>query len=83
MCEGGELYDRVLEEKRFNENDAAVIFEQILKAINYLHNKGIAHRDIKPENFLLISSDPKCLDLKMIDFGLSKILNKSVVLKEE
>ena len=36
---------------------------------------GIAHRDLKPENFLF-EEDNLQSDIKMIDFGLSKILTK-------
>jgi serine/threonine protein kinase len=41
--------------------------------LNYCHNQGIAHRDLKPENFLFETKDPDS-DLKIIDFGLSKII---------
>jgi calcium-dependent protein kinase len=50
-----------------------VVFKQILQAINYCHSNGIVHRDLKPENFLFDSSDDDS-DIKVIDFGLSKIL---------
>lgn len=42
-----------------------------MKAINYLHTRGICHRDIKPENFLYSSKNSETL--KLIDFGVSKI----------
>ena len=34
---------------------------------------NIVHRDLKPENFLFVSQDPDS-ELKIIDFGLSKIM---------
>ena len=43
-------------------------------ALNYCHTDNIVHRDLKPENFLFVSTDPDS-DLKIIDFGLSKILD--------
>ena len=55
---------------------AAKIFKQILQSINYCHAMGIAHRDLKPENFLFETKEPDS-DLKIIDFGLSKIINSS------
>lgn len=38
---------------------------------------GIAHRDLKPENFLFETKDNDS-DLKIIDFGLSKIVNPAI-----
>lgn len=43
----------------------------MIKVINYLHNRWIIHRDIKPEN-ILVKKD--CCIIKLIDFGLSKIM---------
>ena len=75
ICKGGELFDRIVEREYYSEPEAAIIFEQILRSINYIHSQGIAHRDIKPENFLFETKDEHST-LKIIDFGLSKILNK-------
>lgn len=69
--EGGELFQRVVEKKKFNETDAAHATWQMLLALAYLHGKGIVHRDLKLENFLY---DKKESDhLKLIDFGFSHI----------
>lgn len=54
---------------------AARLFKQILMALNYCHSSNIVHRDLKPENFLFVSKDDAS-DLKIIDFGLSKIISK-------
>jgi len=52
--------------------EAAKIVFQILDAIQYVHNHGIAHRDLKPENLLLASEEGQPDFIKIADFGLSK-----------
>ena len=39
----------------------------------YLHSFGICHRDLKPENILMADMGEET-DLKIVDFGLSKII---------
>merc|ERR1719410_2203630 len=74
--EGGELFDRVIERKRFSEGDASEAIRQMLLAINYIHSHSIVHRDLKLENFLY---DRKGGDhLKLIDFGFSKFFDPNV-----
>ena len=47
-----------------------------VKYLAYVHSKGIIHRDIKPENILCKSHRNGAVDLKLADFGISKLLNK-------
>jgi len=68
---GGEVFKRVLKEKRFTEKDACDTAWQMLLALNYLHQANVVHRDIKLENFLYEKEGSK--HLKLIDFGFSKI----------
>jgi len=75
-CEGGELFDRIAEVKRFSEKDAAEAVWQMLLAINYIHSHGVVHRDLKLENFLYDSKDSA--HLKLIDFGFSKMWDPNV-----
>ena len=76
-CSGGELFQQLAinakKNKMHTQKDAAKLMKQILEAVNYLHYHGVCHRDIKPENILLSSTD-ETYQLKLIDFGLSKVL---------
>lgn len=49
---GGELFDQIVNRGTYSERDAANVVRQILEAVEYMHNNGIAHRDLKPENLL-------------------------------
>lgn len=43
----------IKKQKRFAEPEISRILSQILKAIHYMHKKGICHRDLKPKNILI------------------------------
>ena len=76
LCSGGELFDRIIEKKYYNEEEARIIFKQIMKAIRHCHVQGVCHRDLKPENFIMISKDD-AYTLKLIDFGLSRTFDQN------
>ncbi|CAD8093543.1 unnamed protein product [Paramecium primaurelia] len=80
LCEGGELFDRIIDKGHFSENEAKIIFLQIMQAVNYCHQNGICHRDLKPENFLMLTKADDS-PLKVIDFGLSVIFHDNHVEK--
>ena len=66
-CEGGELFNYIVENQRLSEEETAFFFYQLINGIEYIHSKNIVHRDLKPENLLLDKDNV----LKIIDFGLS------------
>ena len=80
LIEGGELFEAITSKGFFREKDACVVMRQILKAVNYLHNMNIVHRDLKPENIMLVSKSK--FEVKIIDFGTAKILEKGTKLSK-
>lgn len=53
---------------------AAEWFDQILDGLTAAHRLGVVHRDLKPENVFGTRSESGDLHVKLIDFGLAKIL---------
>lgn len=70
LCSGGELFDRIVKEKRYSEVGAAAVVREIAKGLAALHKADIVHRDLKPENCLFFN-EKEDSPLKIMDFGLS------------
>ncbi|XP_012573429.1 CBL-interacting serine/threonine-protein kinase 21 isoform X2 [Cicer arietinum] len=73
---GGQLLDKMTYANKLNEREARKLFQQLIDAVDYCHNKGVYHRDLKPENLLLDSKG----NLKVSDFGLSALKKPDNVL---
>lgn len=72
----GELFTHIVNNKRLNENEAALFYTQLIQALAFIHKHRIVHRDIKPENLLLKENNI----LTIIDFGLSNMYNQNQLL---
>lgn len=70
LCEGGELFDRIVARGHYSERAAAGIARTIAEVVRMCHENGVMHRDLKPENFLFANKKENSA-LKAIDFGLS------------
>lgn len=57
--------------------DAARIIMQACDGLHQVHEKGIVHRDLKPEN-LMVKGDYQALDnVKILDFGIAQLQNRT------
>jgi len=72
-CQGKILHSVLKKQLNGNltEKQSALIFYQIMKAMDFYHSKSIAHRDIKPENILVVDLDSPSVMTKVIDFGFA------------
>ncbi|KAJ3671053.1 hypothetical protein LUZ60_008479 [Juncus effusus] len=81
LCEGGELFDRIIAKGHYSERAAANVCREIVSVIHSCHSMGVMHRDLKPENFLLLNKREDS-PLKATDFGLSVFLKPGEVFKD-
>nr|XP_051178975.1 calcium-dependent protein kinase 9-like isoform X3 [Lolium perenne] len=70
LCDGGELFDRIVARGRYTERAAAAAARTVAEVVRACHAHGVMHRDLKPENFLYAGKSEDA-QLKAIDFGLS------------
>lgn len=69
-CEGGELFDMVLEHGYMAEPDCLRYIQELVLALWFSHSNGITHRDLKLENLLLDHEG----HLRLADFGMASLM---------
>eukprot|EP01084_Bolivina_argentea_P283652 485866_1 len=69
-CDGGELFDHVIDRGHFAEKQAKKTFAQACTALQYMHSKHIVHRDIRPEN-ILFETKEKISSIKISNFDFA------------
>lgn len=67
-CDFGDLND-LIKRNYFSREDRNCMFKQLVRGVDYLHQRGIAHRDLKSENLLVDKNG--CL--KIADFGTAEV----------
>ncbi|XP_071386407.1 serine/threonine-protein kinase 17A [Centroberyx affinis] len=81
---GGEIFNQCVserEEEAFSEEDVKRLMRQILEGVTFLHQNNVVHLDLKPQNILL-TSDAPLGDIKIVDFGLSRMVCSHQELRE-
>ncbi len=72
LLAGETLADR-LERERLTVEETIEVARQVANALTRAHEQGIVHRDLKPANIFLVN-DESTLSVKLLDFGLAKIV---------
>jgi serine/threonine-protein kinase len=74
---GRSLADLLDETEMLDPARAMHIFSQLLEALTVCSDAGIIHRDVKPENILIFDRDGQRDCLKLIDFGIAKLIGEA------
>jgi serine/threonine-protein kinase len=74
LLDGEDMFDVLVRRKRLAEAMARRIVIEICEALQEAHALGIVHRDLKPENVFLCHAGAGELRVKVLDFGVAKML---------
>jgi serine/threonine-protein kinase len=77
LLEGEDLGSLLERRGRLTLAETARILEPVASALDMAHNRGIVHRDLKPGNIFLCRRGHREDFVKVLDFGISKILDAS------
>jgi len=72
LLEGRDLAKHLDERRALSPQETLAIVEQLCRALDRAHQKGIVHRDIKPENIFLCDVGHEEVFVKLLDFGIAK-----------
>jgi len=66
--EGDTVYDEIVQNRVYPEDEAIRIIRQVAAALQHAHERGIIHRDVKPKNIMLTKDHVA----KLADMGLAR-----------
>jgi serine/threonine protein kinase len=77
LLDGRTLETELKETGMVSLERANALLELICDAVAYAHNKNVVHRDLKPGNIMLVKEENGEETLRILDFGIAKILSAS------
>jgi serine/threonine protein kinase len=75
----GESFEELLGRKKVTISTVCDILAQTLSALEAAHNADIVHRDLKPDNIFITTVGDRNNFVKLLDFGISKIVNRETM----
>jgi serine/threonine protein kinase len=73
LIRGGELFEHLVRQGAFSEQDAARLVREVASALTFVHGLDTVHGDLKPENLMLSTDNPSDAVIKVVDFGCAQV----------
>ncbi|MBI5531086.1 MAG: protein kinase [Deltaproteobacteria bacterium] len=73
LLKGGDL-STLLKRRPLGATDVIKYLHQVAVALDKTHKAGVVHRDLKPENLYLARKEDGSLQIKILDFGVAKLV---------
>lgn len=70
----GPRFTDLIRSRQLKPERAVRLLLQVCRALRYSHRRGVIHRDLKPSNLLIYTDDDGRDNVKVVDFGLVKVL---------
>jgi eukaryotic-like serine/threonine-protein kinase len=77
LLRGNDLADTLTERTRLAGPEVVQLLAQAARALDKTHAAGIVHRDLKPENLFITRRDDGSIRVKILDFGIAKVVAAS------
>lgn len=76
--EGESLSEAIKRDGKLPAARALPIFLQTCEAVAHAHERAVIHRDLKPSNLMLIEHEGQQDFVKILDFGIAKLLDVNI-----
>jgi serine/threonine-protein kinase len=83
LLDGKSLLEELRAVKKMDARRACHICGQVARALAASHAHGIVHRDLKPENVFIVTRNGEPDFVKVLDFGIAKLLKRSALGAEQ
>lgn len=74
---GHSLEQLLRAQNRLKLSQFYTVFFQTLSALTHAHERGVVHRDVKPSNIMLLKKEQNVNLVKLLDFGIAKVVMES------
>ena len=83
LLEGQDLQQLIKARGRLSLEHAAALLRQVAMALVAAHDEGVVHRDLKPENIFICRLLDGQAKVKVLDFGISKVLDSESIITHQ